>query len=97
MIVFLSVLENYLNNDTKLHYPIFHRTLQTAVSQQLDLGLECIPQAFLVKGWMSAIEATGVQNPERRMDALQLMLWDDVVTPLWLWTQRNATLHDTKN
>ena len=32
---------------------------------------------------MIAIEATGASHPERWMNALQSMIWDTIMDPLW--------------
>ena len=40
-------------------------------------------RGFLAKGWMTAIEAAGASHPERQMNALQSMIWDTIMDPLW--------------
>ena len=46
-------------------------------------------------GWQDAIKATGAKNPEQKMDALQRLMWDDVVSPLW--SVRNDIMHRKEN
>ena len=52
-------------------------------------------QGFLVQGWMTAIEAVGSSHPERRMNALQCMIWDTITDPLW--QERNDIKHQKDN
>ena len=61
----------------------------------MAIGIQYIPRGFLAVGWLEAIKATGAKHPERKMDALQLLVWEDVVLPLWY--VRNNILHRGTN
>ena len=52
-------------------------------------------RGFLVHGWEAAIAATGAKHPERKADALQRLIWDTIVDPMW--AARNDILHRQKN
>lgn len=57
----------------------------------MSIGLEFLPRGFLAVGWFDAIAATGANHPQRKLDALQKMVWFDVVLPLWY--ERNTVMH----
>ena len=61
----------------------------------MAIGLQYMPRGFLAVGWQDAIKATGAKNPEQKMDALQRLMWDDVVSPLW--SVRNDIMHRKEN
>ena len=74
---------------------IKHGGSRIAAHQQMAVGLKYMARGFLVVGWHDAIAATGARHPERKMDALQRLIWSDVVTPLW--HTRNDILHKSVN
>ena len=51
-------------------------------------------RGFLATGWMTALVESGCPNPERRMNTLQTMVWDEYAFPMW--AQRNEILHQSK-
>ena len=52
-------------------------------------------RGFLARGWFDALVEAGVSHPDRKMNRLQQMIWDDVFAPIW--TQRNNILHGEAN
>ena len=74
---------------------IKHGGSRKAAHQQMAIGLQYMARGFLVKGWQEAIETTGVKHPDRKMSALQRLVWSEVVTPLW--NTRNDILHKGEN
>ena len=89
-----AVLRNFFNPATTLQ-PSRHSSVQEAISQQQQLGIHMMVRGFVVKKWESAIDAMGVSKPDRAMDAMLRLLWEDVLTPLW--HTRNDILHRNNN
>ena len=58
------------------------------------IGVQMIMRIFLVTGWMDTLELAGVKEPERKMNALQALVWDTLVDPIW--QQRNTLQHAAK-
>ena len=92
---FVEVLEKYLNGGGGYVSPAYITSIKKAIIQQQRIGVNMMARGFLARGWMDALEENGVDKPERKMEALQLMLWDVVVQPLW--HTRNHILHRTQN
>ena len=65
--------------------------LQTAIDQQLRIGSHLLSRGFLAKAWYTAIDETGCQSPDIRMNALQRIIWDTWSNPIW--KTRNEVLH----
>ena len=59
------------------------------------IGLQYMPRGFLAVGWLDAIKATGARHPERKMNSLLRLVWNEVVLPLWY--TRNDILHKKEN
>ena len=68
--------------------------VQAAIVQQEGIGNEMMTRGFLATGWMTALVESGCPNPERRMNTLQTMVWDEFAFPMW--AQRNEILHQSK-
>ena len=73
----------------------FNSDIKEAIRQQQEIGVHLMLRGFLAKGWMTAIEAAGASHPERRMNALQSMIWDMIMDPLW--HERNDIKHRKDN
>ncbi len=66
-----------------------------AIQQQRRIGTHMMLRGYLANGWMTALENAGVEHPDRKMNALQRLIWSDFVTPIW--TERNDILHRRAN
>ena len=69
--------------------------VKAAIAQQHAIGFHMMVRGFLATGWYDAIAATGASHPERKMTALQGLVWDTIVDPLW--ATRNDILHRQQN
>ena len=65
------------------------------IDEQGRIGMSLMMRGFLAKKWFEAIEASGSKHPERRMVALQRMMWIEWVEPIW--HTRNDILHGGHN
>jgi len=65
--------------------------LQEAYRQQRQIGFNLLSRGYFAKGWLTALESAGLSNPDRQMNALQKILWDEWAFPIW--KMRNTILH----
>ena len=56
--------------------------LRDTIAAHQKIGIPMMLRRFLAKGWMEAIEETGVSSPERKMNALQKMVWSEIMDPI---------------
>ena len=47
---------------------------------------------FLAHGWFEALEEAGVSHPDRKMNRLQTMIWEDVFAPIWTEMKMNLSI-----
>lgn len=72
-----------------------HCSVQAAILCQQQLGTHMLVRGFVVKQWETAMDTLGVSKPDRTMDSMLRLLWEDVLTPLW--HTRNEILHRNNN
>ena len=65
--------------------------LKTAIQAQQMIGFDMMMRGFLAKDWMEALIRQGVPSPERKMNALQEIMWTGIIDPLW--HERNEIKH----
>ena len=75
--------------------PTHAPAIRDAIDEQRRIGMPLMMRGFLAKKWFDAIETSGSKHPERRMIALQRMLWIEWVEPIW--HTRNDILHGGHN
>ena len=68
---------------------------QVVIKSQQAIGLSLLPRGFISSEWHNHLKFLGVSNPERRVDSILKMIWEDIFDPLW--DQRNRILHDEAN
>ena len=68
---FFSVIEATLAGTTPTPKPNQTQQIQDAILQQAPIGFDMMLRGFLASKWMTALEDSGVQAPERLMNALQ--------------------------
>ena len=69
--------------------------IKEAIEQQEEIGVHLFLRGYIAKKWETAIEASGSKHPERRVVALQRLIWAEWVAPCW--ATRNDILHGGKN
>lgn len=79
---FFSIIEATLAGTTPTPKPTQTQQVQDAIMQQTSIGFDMMLRGFLASKWMTALEDSGVQAPERKMNALQRMIWEDLVNPM---------------
>ena len=47
------------------------------------IGFDMMMRGFLTKDWIEALIRQGVPSPERKMNALQEIMWTKIIDPLW--------------
>ena len=57
--------------------------LKTAIQAQRETGFDMMMRGFLVQEWMKALIRQGVPSPEQKMNALQNIIWTEIIDPLW--------------
>ena len=88
---FCEVLETYLHSRNNYISPTYIPSIKKAIRQQLTIGIKFLARGFIVTDWFEAIKATGVQHPDRKMVALQRLIWSDIFEPAW--KSRNELAH----
>ena len=88
---FCEVLETYLHSRNNYISPTYIPSIKKAIRQQLTIGIKFLARGFIVTDWFEAIKATGVQHPDRKMVALQRLIWSDIFEPAW--KTRNELAH----
>ncbi|KAL9183004.1 LOW QUALITY PROTEIN: hypothetical protein ACHAXT_004791 [Thalassiosira profunda] len=89
-----DVTRKYFDSDDDFH--VSHMTeIREAIRQQEALGMRYMLRGFLVKGWEAAIAATGANHPDRLADAMQQLIGDEIIDPMW--ATRNDILHRQQN
>ena len=92
---FCDVLHNTSSpNSTPLVQPVYSPEVQEALEQQMRIGNEMMTRGFLARGWMTTLVESGCPNPERQMNTLQTMVWEEFAFPMW--SQCNEILHKSK-
>ena len=79
---FFSIIEATLAGTTPTPKPTQTQQVQDAIMQQTSIGFDMMLRGFLASKWMTALEDSGVQAPERKMNALQRIIWEDLVNPM---------------
>ena len=69
--------------------------LRLAASSQISIGLCFIPQGFMSREWITAMEAHGCQSSDRKLASMISFLWFDVTDALW--HVRNDIVHRSHN
>ena len=92
---FCHVVKTELEGKGRFILPGHKGSISKAIQQQEQIGFNMMIRGFLAQGWMEALIEAKVDNPERRMNTLQRMVWEVVVDPLW--QTRNNILHEDKN
>ena len=57
--------------------------VKQAIRQQHRIIGHLMMRGFLAAEWCTAIQDSGVQQPDRRMISIQCLIWDKWVTPIW--------------
>ena len=73
----------------------YKQSLRDAIEQQEAIGINMMIRGFFATGWVLAIKDNECSQPERAMNALQRMVRDSIINPLW--KVRNDILHRMKN
>ena len=68
---------------------------QKVIYSQQAIGYSLLPRGYLSVKWYNHLKFLKVPNPERRIDSLLQIIWEDIFDPLW--GQRNSILHEEKN
>ena len=66
--------------------------LKTAIRAQQTIGLDMMMRGFVAHKRIEALIQQGVPSPERKMNALQEIVWIEIVVPLWF--ERNDIKHE---
>jgi hypothetical protein len=86
------VLDKYLHSRNDYISPTYTQPIKQAIRQQLTLGIKFLARGFIVTDWFEAIKAAGVPHPDRKMVALQRLIWSDIFEPAW--KTRNEIAHE---
>ena len=70
----------------------YNTHLKTAIRAQQTISLDMMMRGFLAHGRIEALIRQGVPSPERKMNALQEIVWIEMVMPLWF--ERNDIKHE---
>ena len=69
--------------------------IKHAIRQQHRISSHLMLRGFLAAEWCTAMQDSGVKEPELRMISLQRLIWDEWVTPIW--RNRNELMHKQVN
>ena len=92
---FVELVRTYLRGSTMGNLNRYKQSLRDAIEQQEAIGINMMIRGFFATGWVMAIKDHECSHPDRTMNALQRMVWDSIVDPLW--KVRNDILHRMKN
>lgn len=92
---FLALVTNYFRGSTIRNLNKYKPSLREAIEQQEQIGINMMIRGFFAIGWLSAIKDYECSQPDRAMNALQRMVWDSIVDPLW--KVQNDILHRLQN
>ena len=69
--------------------------IKIVIQQQICMGPPLLMRGFLTIGLHQALENAGCKHPERQMNALQKIIWEEWVRPIW--ETRNQLMYDHLN
>jgi hypothetical protein len=90
-----DIIISQLDGTSDVNTSRYDAQLQKVIVAQQEIGFHMLMRGFLAKAWHTHLKFLKVPNPERRMDSLLQIIWNDVFYPLW--EQRNQILHDEKS
>ena len=61
----------------------YNTHLKTAIRAQQTIGFDMMMRGFLAHERMEALIRQGVPSPEQKMNALQEIIWVEILGPLW--------------
>ena len=85
------ILRSFGDNSLAEVKDTYSPELQEAFRQQKLVGFNFLSRGYIAKGWLTALEAAGLRNPDRQINSLQRLLWDEWAFPIW--NMRNKILH----
>ena len=77
--VILCVMEG-MGNPVKDAYDTHAKMV---IRAQQTIGLDMMMRGFLSHEWIEALMQQGTPSPEQKMNALQEIIWVEIVGPLW--------------
>ena len=85
------ILRSFGDNSLAEVKDTYSPELQEAFRQHKLVGFNLLSRGYIAKGWLTALEAAGLRNPDRQINSLQRLLWDEWAFPIW--NMRNKILH----
>ena len=91
MEAFCNILRSVSDNKSVEVKDTYSPELREAFRQQKLIGFNLLSRGFIAEGWLNALESAGLRHPDRQMNALQRLVWDEWAFPIW--NMRNSILH----
>ena len=80
---FWHVIQREMDGREDYTWETYDTKLRETIVAQQKIGVPIMLMGFLAKRWLETMEETGTTSTCRKMNALQELIWTEIIDPIW--------------